>query len=50
MNSLAHNRMNLTAVKSRFDKFATRNYLFMLANENHNLTRVLFLMHYDYHL
>jgi hypothetical protein len=50
MNSLAHNRMNLTAVISRFDKMATRNYLFMLATENHNLTRLFFLMYYDYHL
>ena len=42
--------MNLTAVISRFDKLATRNYLFMLATENHNLTRLLFLMYYDYHI
>jgi hypothetical protein len=50
MNSLVHNGMNLTAVISRFDKMVTRNYLFMLATENHKLTRLLCFMHYDYHL
>jgi hypothetical protein len=50
MNSLAHNRMNLTYVISRFDMLVTRNYLTMLATENRNLTRLLFLMYYDYHL